>query len=84
MLEEIFFHLSGPNSALPAMVQILADFASAEVVKFTPQLKDVLLRVLPILGSVKDIHRPIFANGTIHLFISCLTLKFIGLNINGN
>ncbi|KAK8937233.1 hypothetical protein KSP39_PZI012653 [Platanthera zijinensis] len=62
MMEEIFFHLSGPNSALPAMVQILADFASAEAVKFTPHLKDVLLRVLPILGSVKDIHRPIFAN----------------------
>lgn len=30
MMEEIFLHLSGPNSALPAMVQILADFASAD------------------------------------------------------
>jgi hypothetical protein len=29
MIEEIFLHLSGPSSALPAMVQILADFASA-------------------------------------------------------
>lgn len=29
-MEEIFLHLSGPNSALPAMVQILADFASAD------------------------------------------------------
>ncbi|XP_074269139.1 protein SHOOT GRAVITROPISM 6 isoform X2 [Silene latifolia] len=29
---------------------------------FTPRLKDVLSRVLPILGSVRDIHRPIFAN----------------------
>ncbi|XP_042943592.1 protein SHOOT GRAVITROPISM 6 isoform X2 [Carya illinoinensis] len=31
MMEEIFLHLSGPNPALPAMVQILADFASADV-----------------------------------------------------
>ncbi|XP_010546529.1 PREDICTED: protein SHOOT GRAVITROPISM 6 isoform X2 [Tarenaya hassleriana] len=29
---------------------------------FTPRLKDVLSRVLPILGNVRDIHRPIFAN----------------------
>ncbi|OVA17935.1 HEAT [Macleaya cordata] len=62
MMEEIFLHLSGPNSALPAMVQILADFASAEALLFSPRLKDVLSRVLPILGSVKDAHRPIFAN----------------------
>ncbi|KAJ6851452.1 protein SHOOT GRAVITROPISM 6 isoform X1 [Iris pallida] len=62
MMEEIFLHLSGPNLALPAMVQILADFASAEALQFTPKLKDVLLRILPILGSVRDAHRPIFAN----------------------
>ncbi|WMV44639.1 hypothetical protein MTR67_038024 [Solanum verrucosum] len=31
MMEEIFLHLSGSNSALPAMVQILADFASSDV-----------------------------------------------------
>ncbi|URD96040.1 HEAT repeat [Musa troglodytarum] len=31
MMEEVFLHLSGPNSALQSMVQILADFASAEV-----------------------------------------------------
>ncbi|KAK9204160.1 hypothetical protein WN943_014418 [Citrus x changshan-huyou] len=30
MMEEIFLYLSGTNSALPAMVQILADFASAD------------------------------------------------------
>lgn len=30
MMEEIFLHLSGTNSAVPAMVQILADFASAD------------------------------------------------------
>ncbi|XP_038883577.1 protein SHOOT GRAVITROPISM 6 isoform X3 [Benincasa hispida] len=29
---------------------------------FTPRLKDVLSRVLPILGNVRDAHRPIFAN----------------------
>ncbi|KAL6585414.1 Protein SHOOT GRAVITROPISM 6 [Orobanche minor] len=62
MMEEIFLHLSGSNSALPAMVQILADFASSDAFQFTPRLKGVLTRVLPILGNVKDIHRPIFAN----------------------
>ncbi|KAJ8499621.1 hypothetical protein OPV22_010173 [Ensete ventricosum] len=62
MMEEVFLHLSGPNSALQSMVQILADFASAEALKFTPHLKDVLLRVLPILGSVRDAQRPVFAN----------------------
>lgn len=109
MMEEIFFHLSGPNSALPAMVQILADFASSEgfvsvaliyfhsfssitaiifrtteilicsfeALKFTPRLKDVLLRVLPILGSVKDSQKPIFANGIIYL-------QLIFCNANGN
>jgi len=30
MMEEIFLHLSGTNSALPAMVQILAEFASTD------------------------------------------------------
>ncbi|XP_022767238.1 protein SHOOT GRAVITROPISM 6-like isoform X8 [Durio zibethinus] len=29
---------------------------------FTPRLKGVLSRVLPILGNVRDAHRPIFAN----------------------
>ncbi|KAL4297964.1 hypothetical protein GQ457_12G011030 [Hibiscus cannabinus] len=62
MMEEIFLHLSGPISALPAMIQILADFASADALQFTPCLKGVLSRVLPILGNVRDVHRPIFAN----------------------
>ncbi|GER36839.1 ARM repeat superfamily protein [Striga asiatica] len=62
MMEEIFLHLSGSNSAIPAMVQILADFASSDALQFTPRLKGVLTRVLPILGNVKDIHKPIFAN----------------------
>jgi len=30
MMEEIFLHLSGTNSALQAMVQILAEFASTD------------------------------------------------------
>lgn len=34
-----------------------------EALQFTPHLKGVLARVVPILGSVRDIHRPIFANG---------------------
>lgn len=62
MMEELFLHLSGPNSSLPAMVQVLADFASADALQFTPRLKGVLSRILPILGNVKDVHRPIFAN----------------------
>ncbi|CAO2839468.1 unnamed protein product [Amaranthus hypochondriacus] len=62
MMEEIFVHLTGASSALPAMVQILADFSSADALQFTPRLKAVLSRVLPILGSVRDVHRPIFAN----------------------
>ncbi|KMZ62901.1 HEAT repeat-containing protein 7A, partial [Zostera marina] len=60
MMEEIFLHLSGP--AIPSMVQILGDFAIAEALQFTPRLKDVLLQLLPILGNVRDIHKPIFAN----------------------
>ncbi|GMH09863.1 hypothetical protein Nepgr_011704 [Nepenthes gracilis] len=62
MMEEIFIHLSGSSSALPAMVQILADFASADALQFVPRLKAVLSRVLPILGNVRDVHRPNFAN----------------------
>ncbi|KAG6693496.1 hypothetical protein I3842_09G003400 [Carya illinoinensis] len=62
MMEEIFLHLLGPNPALPAMVQILADFASADALQFTPRLKGVLSRVLPIIGNVRDPYRPIFAN----------------------
>ncbi|XP_042457068.1 protein SHOOT GRAVITROPISM 6-like isoform X2 [Zingiber officinale] len=62
MMEEVFLHLSGPNLALQSMVQILADFATTEALKFAPHLKDVFLRVLPILGSVRDAQRPVFAN----------------------
>ncbi|KAL1082918.1 hypothetical protein V6Z11_D09G165000 [Gossypium hirsutum] len=62
MMEEIFLHLSGPSSALAAMIQILADFASADALQFAPRLKGVLSRVLPILGNVRDAQRPIFAN----------------------
>ncbi|XP_019425603.1 PREDICTED: protein SHOOT GRAVITROPISM 6 isoform X3 [Lupinus angustifolius] len=62
MMEEIFLHLSGTNAALPAMVQILAEFASADPLQFIPRWKGVLSRILPILGNVRDMHRPIFAN----------------------
>ncbi|MED6125911.1 Protein SHOOT GRAVITROPISM 6, partial [Stylosanthes scabra] len=62
MMEEIFLHLSGANSALPAMVQILAEFASTDPLQFIPRWKGVLSRILPILGNVRDTHRPIFAN----------------------
>lgn len=36
---------------------------STKALQFTPRLKGVLSRVLPILGNVRDVHRPIFANG---------------------
>ncbi|XP_020263565.1 protein SHOOT GRAVITROPISM 6 isoform X2 [Asparagus officinalis] len=62
MMEEIFLHLSGPNPSLPAMIHILAEFASVEALQFAPHLKDILLRVLPIIGNVQDIQRPIFSN----------------------
>ncbi|RDX96367.1 Protein SHOOT GRAVITROPISM 6, partial [Mucuna pruriens] len=62
MMEEIFLHLSGTNSALQAMVQILAEFASTDPLQFIPRWKGVLSRILPILGNVRDMHRPIFAN----------------------
>ncbi|KAF8005603.1 hypothetical protein BT93_K0021 [Corymbia citriodora subsp. variegata] len=62
MMEEVFLHLLGPSSALPAMIQILADYASVDALQFTPRLKGVLSRVLPILGNVRDPYRPIFAN----------------------
>ena len=41
-------------------------FNSIEALQFTPRLKDVLSRVLPILGNVRDAHRPIFANGVVN------------------
>ncbi|XP_073526484.1 uncharacterized protein [Phyllobates terribilis] len=62
MMEEIFLYMSASSSALPAMVQILASFASADPLQFTPRLKAILSRVLPIIGNVRDVHRPIFAN----------------------
>ncbi|XP_071701301.1 protein SHOOT GRAVITROPISM 6 [Rutidosis leptorrhynchoides] len=62
MMEELFLHLSAQSSALPAMVQVLADFSTSDALQFTPRLKGVLSRVLPILGNVRDQHRPIFAN----------------------
>lgn len=37
-----------------------------QALQFTPRLKGVLSRVLPILGNVRDVHRPIFANGNMH------------------
>ncbi|XP_057860482.2 protein SHOOT GRAVITROPISM 6 isoform X3 [Cryptomeria japonica] len=62
MIEEVFLHLAGSAIAISAMVQTLAEFASAEALKFTPHLKDVLSRVLPVLGNIKDAQRSIFAN----------------------
>ncbi|KHN02293.1 HEAT repeat-containing protein 7A like [Glycine soja] len=62
MMEEIYLHLSGANSALQSMVQILAEFASTDPLQFIPHWKGVLSRILPILGNVRDMHRPIFAN----------------------
>ncbi|KAL3532002.1 hypothetical protein ACH5RR_005523 [Cinchona calisaya] len=62
MMEEVFLHLSGSSSSMPAMIQVLADFSSFDALQFTPRLKAVLARVLPILGNVRDVNKPIFAN----------------------
>ncbi|KAI4319538.1 hypothetical protein MLD38_033124 [Melastoma candidum] len=62
MLEEVYLHLVRPSIALPAMVQILADYASTDALQFTPRLKGVLSRILPLLGNVRDPQRPVFAN----------------------
>lgn len=62
VMEEIFLHLTGTSSALQAMVQILAEFASSSPLLFIPRWKGVLSRILPILGNVRDMHRPTFAN----------------------
>ncbi|XP_045795656.1 protein SHOOT GRAVITROPISM 6 isoform X1 [Trifolium pratense] len=62
VMEEIFLHLSGTSSALQAMVQILAEFASSSPLLFIPRWKGVLSRILPILGNVREMHRATFAN----------------------
>ncbi|KAG2405061.1 Protein SHOOT GRAVITROPISM 6 [Vigna angularis] len=68
MMEEIFLHLSGTNSAVQAMVQILAEFASNDPMQFIPRWKGVLSRILPILGNVREMHCSIFANaGYLHI-----------------
>lgn len=46
-----------------ASVEVMLCFVEFEALQFTLRIKSVLARVLPILGSVKDLHRPIFANG---------------------
>ena len=43
-----------------------------EALQFTPRLKGVLSRVLPILGNVRDIHRPIFANGAFGIVLGVI------------
>lgn len=50
-----------------------------KALQFTPRLKGVLTRVLPILGNVKDIHRPIFANGMLLWFVYVLLLHIYGV-----
>lgn len=62
MMEEVFLHVGGSSLATSAMVQTLAEFASADACQFSLRIKNVLSRVLPVLGNVKDAQRPIFAN----------------------
>lgn len=47
-----------------------------EALQFTPRLKGVLSRVLPILGNVRDAHRPIFANGVVIFLASLLQIVY--------
>ncbi|XP_054824729.1 protein SHOOT GRAVITROPISM 6-like isoform X2 [Prosopis cineraria] len=37
-------------------------FKSGTALQFIPRWKGVLSRILPVLGNVRDVHRPIFAN----------------------
>ncbi|KAH7352920.1 hypothetical protein KP509_19G069800 [Ceratopteris richardii] len=62
MMEEIFLQLTGSSVSAPSIVQTLADFAASEALQFTPRVKGVLSRILPMLGCVKDNQRAIFAN----------------------
>lgn len=62
--------------------QIILPF---EALQFTPRLKDVLSRVLPILGNVRDAHRPIFANGMLNcLLLSLLMICGSEIGVNWN
>uniref|UniRef100_A0A0D9VPJ2 Condensin complex subunit 1 C-terminal domain-containing protein n=1 Tax=Leersia perrieri TaxID=77586 RepID=A0A0D9VPJ2_9ORYZ len=45
-----------------AAASLLVAIGSHDPDLFTPRLKDVLKRVLPLLGSVRDAQRPVFAN----------------------
>ncbi|KAK6945256.1 DBINO domain, partial [Dillenia turbinata] len=61
MMEEIFLHLSGSHSASPAMLQILADFASADGYAFTfvsllcdQDLTVILSTLLPVVSINND------------------------------
>lgn len=45
------------------LIYCLYFYNSIKALQFTPRLKGVLSRVLPVLGNVRDVHRPIFANG---------------------
>lgn len=47
---------------------LLYKFGTA--LQFIPRWKGVLSRILPILGNVRDVHRPIFANGAM-IFLFC-------------
>ncbi|XP_024369013.1 protein SHOOT GRAVITROPISM 6 isoform X1 [Physcomitrium patens] len=61
MMDEIFNQLGGPSVPVVALVQTLSEFAKLHALQFAPRLKNVLSRVLPLLGSVKDSQRNIFA-----------------------
>jgi len=46
---------------LPILTVVL--LVNVKALQFAPRLKNVLSRVLPLLGSVKDAQRTIFAKG---------------------
>ncbi|GBG91891.1 hypothetical protein CBR_g53950, partial [Chara braunii] len=61
VMDEVFLQFSSSNVPVVAIVRTLADFAAENALLFVPYLKDVLSRVLPVLGGVKDAQRQIFA-----------------------
>lgn len=66
MMDEIFLQLTGSVVSASAVVQTLAEFASSEASQFTPRVKGVFSRVLPLLGCVKDSQRIVFATAFKH------------------
>ncbi|KAG0600146.1 hypothetical protein M758_11G010600 [Ceratodon purpureus] len=61
LMDETFNQLAGGGVPVVGLIQTLAEFATSYGLQFAPRLKNVLSRVLPILGGVRDNQRHAFA-----------------------